>query len=139
MAQGSLQNLGVADLAELQATMQAIEFACNSIQVYVNPAAAEATLSSLSQSPRPYQTCQFILGNSQSANARFRAAGAIRDAAIRDWESLEPANRSGLISFCLCFIMRNARSPEGYVLVKVASVAAQLLKRGWIVTIAILW
>lgn len=32
------------------------------LQINVNPAAAEATLLSLSQSPRPYQTCQFILG-----------------------------------------------------------------------------
>ncbi|KAL0376980.1 UNVERIFIED_CONTAM: Exportin-4, partial [Sesamum calycinum] len=43
-----------------------------------------------------------------------------------------PNDRRGLISFCLCFIMKNANSPEGYVLVKVASVAAQLLKRGWL-------
>ncbi|KAK6145319.1 hypothetical protein DH2020_022139 [Rehmannia glutinosa] len=122
---------GAADLAQLQATMQAIELACSSIQMHVNPAAAEATLLSLSQSPRPYHACQFILENSQLANARFQAAGAIRDAAIREWALLEAADRRGLISFCLCFIMNNANSPEGYVLVKVASVAAQLLKRGW--------
>lgn len=31
-------------------------------QIHVNPAAAEATILSLCQSPRPYQACQFILG-----------------------------------------------------------------------------
>ncbi|KAI3470688.1 hypothetical protein Pfo_027351 [Paulownia fortunei] len=132
MRQGPLQNIGPADLAQLQATMQAIELACNSIQMHVNPAAAEATLLSLSQSPRPYKACQFILENSQLANARFQAAGAIRDAAIREWGFLEADDRRGLISFCLCFIMKHANTPEGYVLVKVASVAAQLLKRGWL-------
>lgn len=33
-----------------------------SLQMHVNPAAAEATLLSLSQSPQPYQACKFILG-----------------------------------------------------------------------------
>ncbi|XP_011091499.1 exportin-4 isoform X1 [Sesamum indicum] len=132
MHQGYYQSMGAADMAQLQATMQAIELACNSIQMHTNPTAAEATLLSLSQSPRPYQACQFILENSQLPNARFQAAGAIRDAAIREWGFLEPNDRRGLISFCLCFIMKNANSPEGYVLVKVASVAAQLLKRGWL-------
>lgn len=33
MAQGFLQNTEVADMAQLQATMRAIELACNSIQV----------------------------------------------------------------------------------------------------------
>ncbi|KAL3655859.1 hypothetical protein CASFOL_000255 [Castilleja foliolosa] len=153
MRQGSL-NLGAADLAQLQFTMQSIELACNSIQMHVNPAASEATLLSLSQSPRPYQACQFILEdwllsislvytrfweyiqpiaeNSQLANARFQAAAAIRAAAIREWAFLEAADRIGLISFCLCFIMKNATSSEGYVLLKVASVASQLLKRGWL-------
>ena len=36
-------------------------------------------------------------------------------------------------SFCLCFVMQHANSPEGYVQAKVSSVAAQLLKRGWYV------
>ncbi|KAG8390023.1 hypothetical protein BUALT_Bualt01G0040100 [Buddleja alternifolia] len=132
MHRGYDQNTGTADLAQLQATMQAIELACNSIQMHINPAAAEATILSLRQSPRPYQACQFILENSQLANARFQAAGAIRDAAIREWGFIEADDRTGLIRFCLCFIMKHAGSPEGYVLVKVASVAAQLLKRGWL-------
>lgn len=36
-----------------------------------------------------------------------------------------------ICSFCLCYVMQHANSPEGYVRAKVASVAAQLLKRGW--------
>ncbi|XP_073158975.1 uncharacterized protein [Henckelia pumila] len=126
------QGYEAADLSQLQATMQAIEIACNSIQRHINPAAAEATILSLSQSSRPYQACKFILENSQLASARFQAAGAIRDAAVREWGFLEANDRIGLISFCLWFIMKHASSPEGYVLVKVGSVAAQLLKRGWL-------
>ncbi|XP_075099707.1 uncharacterized protein LOC107783927 isoform X3 [Nicotiana tabacum] len=126
------QNSGAADLAQLQATMQAIEFACTSIQMHMNPAAAEGTILSLSQSPRPYQACKYILENSQLANARFQAAGAIRDAALREWASLEIDDKRGLISFCFHSAIQYASSPEGYVQAKVASVAAQLIKRGWI-------
>lgn len=123
---------GTLDLAQLQALMHAIELACSSIQMHVNPAAAEATILSLCQSPRPYQACQFILENSQMAIARFQAAAAIRDAAIREWVFLTADEKRGLISFCLCFVMQHASSPEGYVQAKVSSVAAQLLKRGWV-------
>nr|XP_027104621.1 exportin-4-like isoform X1 [Coffea arabica] len=128
----SYQNTAPPDLAHLQATMRTIELACSSIQMHVNPSAAEATLLSLSQSPQPYQACQFILENSQMPNARFQAAGAIRDAAIREWGFLSTDDKKGLISFCLCFVMQHASSAEGYVQAKVASVAAQLLKRGWL-------
>ncbi|KAE8667511.1 putative pentatricopeptide repeat-containing protein [Hibiscus syriacus] len=123
---------GGADLGQLQTTMRHIEVACTSIQMHINPAAAEATILSLSQSPKPYAACRFILENSQVPNARFQAAAAIRDAAIREWSSLSAEERRSLISFCLCFVMQHASSPEGYVLAKVSSVAAQLMKRGWL-------
>ncbi|PON54527.1 Armadillo-type fold containing protein [Trema orientale] len=119
------------DLAQLQSTMQAIELACTSIQMHMNPAEAEATLLSLSQSHQPYQTCKYILENSQVANARFQAAAAIRDAAIREWSFLTSDDKRNLIRLDHA-CMRHANSPEGYVQVKVSSVAAQLLKRGWV-------
>ncbi|XVE62729.1 hypothetical protein DITRI_Ditri06bG0142700 [Diplodiscus trichospermus] len=121
-----------ADFAQLQSTMHTIEVACTSIQMHINPTAAEATILSLSQSPQPYKACQFILENSQVANARFQAAAAIRDAAIREWGFLSTEDRRNLISFCLSFVMQHASSPEGYVLAKASSVAAQLMKRGWL-------
>eukprot|EP00258_Populus_trichocarpa_P031407 XP_024447426.1 exportin-4 isoform X6 [Populus trichocarpa] len=99
-------------------------------QMHINPAAAEATILSLNQSPQPYKACQFILGNSQMGMAKFQAAAAIRDAAIREWSLLTSDDKRSLISFCLCYVMQHAGSPEGYVLAKVSSVAAQLMKRG---------
>ncbi|XP_038877264.1 exportin-4 [Benincasa hispida] len=130
--QGFQDASGPSNLAQLQATMQAIELACSSIQMHINPSAAEATILSLRQSPHPYQTCQFILENSQVANARFQAAGAIRDAAIREWSFLTADVKRSLISFCLCYVMQHASSPERYVQAKVSAVAAQLMKRGWL-------
>ncbi|XP_054800845.1 uncharacterized protein LOC129304991 isoform X2 [Prosopis cineraria] len=123
---------GPTDLAQLQSTMQAIEIACSSIQMHINPATAEATILSLLQSPQPYKTCQFILENSLVANARFQAAAAIREAAIREWGFLTSDDKRGLISFCICYVMQHASSPDGFVQSKVSSVAAQLMKRGWL-------
>uniref|UniRef100_A0A7N0ZUX4 Exportin-4 n=1 Tax=Kalanchoe fedtschenkoi TaxID=63787 RepID=A0A7N0ZUX4_KALFE len=120
-----------ADMTQLQSTMLAIEHACTSIMMQVNPAAAEATIQSLSQSPHPYNICQFIIENSQVANARFQAAAAIRDAALREWVILTVDDKRNLISFCLHYSMQHANSPESYVQAKISSVAAQLLKRGW--------
>jgi hypothetical protein len=65
------------------------------------------------------------------ANARFQAAAAIRESAIREWSFLATDDKGGLISFCLGYVMQHANSSEGYVLSKVSSVAAQLMKRGW--------
>ncbi|CAI9091488.1 OLC1v1026537C1 [Oldenlandia corymbosa var. corymbosa] len=130
--QQDYQTSGPPDLAQLQATMRTIELACSSIQMHANPSEAEAAIYSLCRSPRPYQACQYILENSQLANARFQAAGAIRDAAIREWAFLTIDDKRGLIGFCLQYVMQHAASTEGYVQAKVASVAAQLLKRGWL-------
>ncbi|CAA6673264.1 unnamed protein product [Spirodela intermedia] len=123
---------GPPDLAQFQATMLAIERACNENQMCMNSAAAEATIVSLHQSPNPYLCCRFILENSQLANARFQAAGAIRDAAIREWGTLSDEDKKGLIFFCICFVMKHATATDGYVQNKVSSVAAQLMKRGWL-------
>ncbi|RDX59766.1 Exportin-4, partial [Mucuna pruriens] len=123
------------DLAELQSTMRAIEHACTSIQVpimHINPGASEAVILSLGQSSQPYKTCQFILENSLVATARFQAAAAIREAAIREWGFLSADDKRDLISFCLCYVMQHAGSPDGYVQAKVSSVATQLMKRGWL-------
>ncbi|XP_062084394.1 uncharacterized protein LOC133790677 isoform X2 [Humulus lupulus] len=130
--QGFSEIGGSQDLAQLLSTMHTIELACTSIQMHMNPTEAEATLLSLSQSQQPYQACKYILENSQVANARFQAAAAIRDAAIREWSVLTSDDKRNLISFCLCYVMQHANSPEGYVQAKVSSVAAQLLKRGWL-------
>lgn len=39
--------------------------------------------------------------NSQLANARFQAAGAIRDAALREWVFLEIDDKRGLIRYAV--------------------------------------
>ncbi|CDY48164.1 BnaA06g16690D [Brassica napus] len=43
-------------------------------KILINPAAAEATVLLLHQSPQPYKARRFILENSQMASAKFQAA-----------------------------------------------------------------
>ncbi|KAG2537518.1 exportin-4-like isoform X1 [Panicum virgatum] len=123
---------GAPDPQQLQATMVAIEQACSLIQLHMNPSEAEKVISSLHLSLMPYQACRFILETSQMPNARFQAAGAIGDAAIREWGILTDDNKRCLILFCLNYVMEHANSPDGYVQSKVSAVAARLLKRGWV-------
>ncbi|KAJ3682348.1 hypothetical protein LUZ60_014921 [Juncus effusus] len=120
------------DLQSLQASMLAIEQACSLIQMHMNPTEAEKVLSSFRSSSMPYHACRFILEASQMPNARFQAAGTIGDAAIREWALLTDENKRSLILFCLNYCMERAGSSESYVQSKVSSVAARLLKRGWI-------
>ncbi|XP_061366360.1 uncharacterized protein LOC133309585 isoform X2 [Gastrolobium bilobum] len=134
--QGFTAGPATTDLAELQSTMRAIELACNSIQMHSNPGASETVMLSLGQSSQPYKTCQFILENSLVAAARFQAAAAIQEAAIREWGFLNADVKRGLISFCLCYAMQHASSPDSYVQAKVSSVATQLMKRGWLELVA---
>ncbi|XP_072146754.1 uncharacterized protein [Setaria viridis] len=123
---------GTPDPQQLQATMLAIEQACSLIQLHMNPSEAEKVISSLHSSLMPYQACRFILETSQMPNARFQAAGAIGDAAVREWGILTDDNKRSLILYCLNYVMEHASSPDGYVQSKVSAVAARLLKRGWV-------
>uniref|UniRef100_A0A0E0BBQ0 Exportin-4 n=1 Tax=Oryza glumipatula TaxID=40148 RepID=A0A0E0BBQ0_9ORYZ len=88
---------GAPDPQQLQSTMLAIEQACSLIQMHMSPADAEKVISSLHSSPMPYQACRFILETSHMPNARFQAAGAIGDAAIREWGILSDDNKKSLI------------------------------------------
>lgn len=127
-----MEQPGRAEVDRLHATMQAVEQACSAIQMHINPAAAEATLLDFRRSPHPYQACQFILEQSHMANARFQAAAAIQEAALREWGFLSVNEKNGLRMYCLQYAIAHANAPEGYVQVKVAAVAAVLTKRSWL-------
>ncbi|XP_042439550.1 exportin-4-like isoform X1 [Zingiber officinale] len=121
----------VPDLSQLRSTMIAVEQACSMIQMHMNPTEAEKIIVSLRQSSMPFQACRFILENSELPAAKFQAAGAIGDAAIREWGMLTDENKKNLIVFCLHYVMEHASASDAYVRLKVSAVAAQLLKRGW--------
>lgn len=120
------------DTSNLQAAMQAVEQACTALQIPQERAAAEAVLLAFRRSHQPFQACQFIMEHSQMANARFQAAAALQESAIREWGLLTADEKSSLRIYCLHYVMARAGAPEAYVQSKVSAVAAALIKRGWL-------
>ncbi|EFJ35002.1 hypothetical protein SELMODRAFT_406082 [Selaginella moellendorffii] len=119
---------------DLQCSMQAVEQSCAALHVS-DPgirSSAEATLLAFRKSPHPFYACQYILENSQVATAKFLAAATIQEAAIREWTLISPEEKSRLRSYCLQYVMARVETSEGYILSKILSVVAALLKRGWL-------
>ncbi|XP_024524931.1 uncharacterized protein LOC9654131 isoform X7 [Selaginella moellendorffii] len=116
---------------DLQCSMQAVEQSCAALHVS-DPgirSSAEATLLAFRKSPHPFYACQYILENSQVATAKFLAAATIQEAAIREWTLISPEEKSRLRSYCLQYVMARVETSEGYILSKILSVVAALLKR----------
>ncbi|KAG0575366.1 hypothetical protein KC19_VG340300 [Ceratodon purpureus] len=124
------------DMERLAGAMQAVEQACAALQEPSTRAAAETTLLAFRKSSQPIAACQYILEHSHMATARFQAAATMQEAAIREWPLLTADERSNLRSYCLHYVMARADAAEAYVQMKVLSVAAVLLKRGWLESVA---
>jgi hypothetical protein len=69
---------------------------------------AEQVLLQFRQSPRPFATCQHILQHSQSLEAKFHAACAMREALVREWALLSAEELLSLRSYMLQYIMQHA-------------------------------
>eukprot|EP00250_Pteridium_aquilinum_P028115 c36611_g1_i1 orf=157-3681(+) len=124
------------DTSNLQAAMQAIEQACIALQIPHERVAAESVLLAFRRSHQPFQACQFIMEHSQMANARFQAAAALQESAIREWGLFTADEKSNMRIYCLHYVMARAAAPEAYVQSKVSAVAAVLIKRGWMEMVA---
>lgn len=124
------------DTSSLLAAMQAVEQACAALQVPHDRAAAESMLLAFRRSYQPFQACQFIMEHSQMASARFQAAAALQESAIREWGLFTAEEKSNMRIYCLHYVMARAAAPEAYVQAKVSAVAAVLMKRGWLEMVA---
>ncbi|OAE29499.1 hypothetical protein AXG93_1433s1180 [Marchantia polymorpha subsp. ruderalis] len=125
-----------SDMERLMVTMQAVEQACSGLQEPNNRAAAEATLLAFRRSSHPVQACQYILEHSHLATARFQAAATMQEAAVREWTLLSAEDKNSLRTYCLHYVMARAEAGEPFVQSKVLAVAAVLLKRGWLDSVA---
>ncbi|BBN15665.1 exportin-4 [Marchantia polymorpha subsp. ruderalis] len=138
MEQPAWQQQGMlgSDMERLMVTMQAVEQACSGLQEPNNRAAAEATLLAFRRSSHPVQACQYILEHSHLATARFQAAATMQEAAVREWTLLSAEDKNSLRTYCLHYVMARAEAGEPFVQSKVLAVAAVLLKRGWLDSVA---
>ncbi|KAI5070172.1 hypothetical protein GOP47_0014515 [Adiantum capillus-veneris] len=118
------------------AIMQTFEQACAALQIPHERAAGELVLLAFRRSPQPFEVCQFIMEHSQMANARFQAAAALQESAIREWGLLTADEKTNMRIYCLHYVMARAAASEAYVQLKVSAVAAVLMKRGWLEMVA---
>ena len=117
---------------DLSGAMTAVEQAALGLAHPQHRASSEATLLEFRRSPHALPACRHILEHSASAEAQFQAAATMRDAALRDWTALPPAERSGLRQFCLHLVLTKSPPPPPVVASQLLSTLAVLLKRAWL-------
>lgn len=86
--------------------MQAVEQACTQMLNPHTHAAGESTLLAFMNSNGAVPACKFILENSNMAHAQFQAVTALREAALREWPLLTPAERLALREYILQQVVR---------------------------------
>lgn len=95
-------------------------------------AAAEQVLLQFRRSPGVLPACRHILEHSPSAEARFHAACALREAVLREWASLPAEERTALRTYVLQYVLVHAPEPQLHVVRSILQGAlAVMLKRGW--------
>lgn len=95
-------------------------------------AQAEQVLLQFRRSPGVLPACRHILEQSGSAEARFHAACALREAVLREWASLPAEERTGLRSYVLQYVLHHAAEPQLQVVRSILQgTLAVMTKRGW--------
>ncbi len=84
------------------------------------------------RSPGVLPACRHILEHSASAEARFHAACALREAVLREWASLPAEERTALRTYVLQYVLHHAAEPQLQVVRSILQgTLAVMLKRGW--------
>lgn len=93
---------------------------------------AEQVLLQFRRSPGVLPACRHILEQSASAEARFHAACALREAVLREWASLPAEERTALRTYILQYVLLHAAEPQLHVVRSILEgTLAVMLKRGW--------
>ena len=84
------------------------------------------------RSPGVLPACRHIREQSASAEARFHAACALREAVLREWASLPAEERTALRTYVLQYVLLHAAEPQLQVVRSILEgTLAVMLKRGW--------
>jgi len=95
---------------------------------------AEKTLRDFRQSPQPYESCKYIIDNSLDSGAKFQAITAIRDASLREWDTvLSLEGKVGLIQYLVSRSISGSTEKDrnDFVMRQLSACAATLMKRIW--------
>ena len=90
----------------MEAAQHVVEQACVQLQNPGMHRQASGVLLAFRSSPEAIPACKHILEHSASDMARFQAAITLREAALREWPLMSPADRSALQSYVLQLILR---------------------------------
>lgn len=111
-------------------TTETVFFIC--LQHPATQAQAEQVLLQFRRSPGVLPACRHILEHSASAEARFHAACALREAVLREWASLPAEERTALRTYVLQYVLHHADEPQLQVVRSILQgTLAVMLKRGW--------
>ncbi|XP_014679724.1 PREDICTED: exportin-4-like, partial [Priapulus caudatus] len=80
-------------------------------------------------SKSPYAACKFILENSKLDYVMFQAAGAIKEAVVREWSLLADDDVKSLRNYLLQYVTQRPEL-QGYVREQVLQAVAVIFKRG---------
>ena len=95
-------------------------------------ASASTTLQEFRTSSQPYEACKYIIEHSSEAAAQFQALLTIRDACLREWDSvLTSESRVSLLQYAIRQCLHCAENREALVVRQLANVAATVAKRLW--------
>lgn len=92
----------------------------------------EKTLLEFRCSAKPYEACKYILENSRDSAAQFHAVTAIRDASIREWETvLDVDSKISIVQYLLSKCLEDDESKAPLVTRQLGACAGTLMKRMW--------
>jgi hypothetical protein len=93
---------------------------------------AEKTLQDFRSSAKPYEVCKYILENSKDEAAQFQAVLALRDASIREWDTLPGIDfRLSLVHYLLSNCVDGSVCWSQLVIRQLSACAGVLMKRIW--------
>jgi hypothetical protein len=93
---------------------------------------AEKIFLSLRAENSPYDLCQYLLENSRVDYVQFQALSAVREAFLREWESLPVDFIAGLWWYLLQFLTTQHQKLASYVLKETLHVISILVKRSMV-------
>ena len=92
---------------------------------------AERFVVALRGADNAIEMAHFIIGHSKNDNACFHAAVMMKEAALRNWHTTAPEERSKIKANLLQHVLQRGASLKRFVRQPLLQVVAILVKRGW--------
>lgn len=111
-----------------------VESACFKFEEAVDPVErkeAETVIANFRNRPCPYSICNHILSKTQVPSAQFHAIAAIKEAVLREFDSLSKTVLDNLRDQLLTFACNHSRSLPPFIVRQSMHVVGVIVKRGF--------